>query len=382
MPGLDLSQISGNWKKLQEQLRSEKKSEPQSQIGKRKRLNGTNESANRVKKAKVSHPRPSRPRGSESMDVNGSKNGEPSTQTKAQYTLAERLGVSQEDISAAYGSTNASALKYIDDVNGGHHPTHKLGKYVAIDCEMVGTGPPPHEDNVLARVSLVNFNGEQIYDSYVLPPPGVIVEDYRTFVSGIKKSHLVQGYARPLTEVQEDVSDIMHGRILVGHALYNDLQVLLLSHPKRDLRDTSRHPKFRIESKGRPPALRHLAKSELGMQIQAGEHSSIEDAGAAMMLFKKEKAGFEEENRKRFGVQGKPGVRAATKAASQTFSKASIKNRLANGNDDGAGDEEDLALLEGEESDQEVVGGELTQDKPAKVTVKKKHKNKKRTKRK
>ena len=33
--------------------------------------------------------------------------------------------------------------------------------------------------------------------------------------------------------------NMLKGRKLVGHALKNDLKVLLLDHPKRDTRDTS-----------------------------------------------------------------------------------------------------------------------------------------------
>lgn len=381
MPGLDLSQVSGNWKKLQENLRTEKKPDTQQQSGKRKRLDVASKNGNGVKKAKLSHSTQSQRRDKTFMDANEVKNGEHSTPKHDRHALAQQLGVSQEDISAAYGATNGTPVKYNDEVNGGLHPTHKIGKYVAMDCEMVGTGPPPHEDNVLARVSLVNFNGEQIYDSYVQAPRGVIVEDYRTFVSGIKREHLLEGFARPLPEVQKDVADIMEGRILVGHALWNDLQVLLLSHPKRDLRDTSRHPKFRVESRGRPPALRNLAKSELGMQIQAGEHSSIEDARTAMMLFKKEKAGFEEENRKKFGTRVNA-VSRAVQRSGKANGKAAVKGSIRDGNEDETDDDEDLGFLDGEETDNDLEE-EPTNDQPLKVVaVKKRNKKKKRTKRK
>ena len=131
------------------------------------------------------------------------------------------------------GHSNAQS----DHINSGLHSTNRVGKYISLDCEMVGTGLPPHTDNVLARVSVVNFHGEQLYDSYVLPSPGLIVEDYRTFVSGIQPHHLKPGYARPFVEVQTDVAHLLHARILVGHALRNDLDVLMLSHPKRDVRD-------------------------------------------------------------------------------------------------------------------------------------------------
>lgn len=377
MPGLDLSQLSSNWKRLQEKLQLEKKQEPKKNDLKRKRLDGKGRSVNGFKEVKLSDTTTERLRKGEQMGLNGSKNGQRKGSGIAHSNLAKQFGVSQEDISAAYGTTTEATRKHVDDVNGGIHPTHKLGKYVAMDCEMVGTGPPPHEDNVLARVSFVNFHGEQIYDSYVLPPPQVKVEDYRTFVSGIKPSHLVKGYARPLAEVQKDVAGFLDGRILVGHALWNDFQALLLSHPKRDLRDTSRHPKFRIDSKGRPPALRHLAKSELGLEIQAGEHSSIEDARAAMMLFKKEKVGFEEENRKRFGRHAKVESTDVKKGRTNAVGK----DGLVDGKEVESDDEDDLQLLDGEEYD-EVVDEEAPADQTPKVTVKKKRKKKKRTKRK
>lgn len=42
-------------------------------------------------------------------------------------------------------------------------------KMVAIDCEMVGTGPKGHVSS-LARCSIVNYNGDVLYDEYILPP--------------------------------------------------------------------------------------------------------------------------------------------------------------------------------------------------------------------
>ena len=81
--------------------------------------------------------------------------------------------------------------------------------------------------------------------------------------------------AREFEDVQEEVSDILTDRILVGHAVKNDLEVLLLSHPKRDVRDTSQHPGFRKLSAGRSPGLKKLAHEVLGIEIQAGEHSSV-----------------------------------------------------------------------------------------------------------
>lgn len=76
-------------------------------------------------------------------------------------------------------------------------------------------------------------------------------------------------------EAQNKVADILDSRILVGHAIKNDLECLLIGHPKRDIRDTSRHPEFRKYSKGRTPGLKKLAKEILGIEIQGGSHSSV-----------------------------------------------------------------------------------------------------------
>ena len=69
---------------------------------------------------------------------------------------------------------------------------------------------------------------------------------------------------------------------------YADLKALLLTHPKHMRRDTALCAAFRsqgaITSHARK--LRDLAAEKLGMQIQAGEHSPVEDAIAALRLSK------------------------------------------------------------------------------------------------
>lgn len=375
MPGLDLSQLSSNWKKLQEKLRSDKPRK--SNALKRKRNDESNTTAARVKKAKTTAYEPQRRHNRNKMGLSSSKTQEPSNNT---YTsLTRDHDISRADISQAYStaSTSSTPKPYQDEINGGLHSTHKIGKYLGLDCEMVGTGAPPYDDNVLARVSIVNFHGEQIYDSYVLPPPGITVYDYRTFVSGIREQHLAPGYARPYSQVQKDVAALLDNRILVGHAVNNDLMVLLLSHPRRDIRDTSRYAPFRALNHGRAPALRHLAKAKLGMQIQGGEHSSVEDARATMMLFKMEKVGFEEESRRRFGVRTQVNGKRVVVAEALPDEDDDGED----GGDDGEDDEEDdQRLLDGID-DEGDTNAEVVAVKQPKA-AKKKTKRKKRTKRK
>jgi RNA exonuclease 4 len=168
---------------------------------------------------------------------------------------------------------------------------------------MVGVGPQPDRESALARVSIVNFNGEQIYDSFVRPKE--TVTDWRTPVSGVSAKNMQE--ARSLEQVQADVSKILDGNVLVGHAIRNDLDALLLSHPKRDIRDTARHPPFRKFAGGGSPRLKVLAAEILGIEIQSGAHSSVQDARATMLLFRREKEAFEREHAKRWPTQNSSG---------------------------------------------------------------------------
>lgn len=155
-----------------------------------------------------------------------------------------------------------------------------LTKAVAIDCEMVGVGLDG-EDSILARVSLVNLFGKCIYDKYVKPTEKVT--DYRTAVSGIRPEDIAEGENVHL--VQREVSEILQGRIVVGHAIHNDLKILLLDHPKKKIRDTQKYKPFKTAVKSGRPALRVLCREILNFKVQQGEHSSVQDAQATMRLY-------------------------------------------------------------------------------------------------
>jgi len=85
--------------------------------------------------------------------------------------------------------------------------------------------------------------------------------------------------------VQKEVADMLKGRILVGHALRNDLKVLFLDHPKKKIRDTQKYKPFKSQVKSGRPSLRLLAERILGISVQQVEHCSIQDAQAAMRLY-------------------------------------------------------------------------------------------------
>ncbi|KAJ2401902.1 3'-5' exonuclease [Coemansia sp. RSA 2559] len=174
-------------------------------------------------------------------------------------------------------------------------PQHKreaTGKFLAIDCEMVGAGFKGSR-SMLARVSVVNYYGHVIIDAFVTPLEPVT--DYRTWVSGIRKQDLDR-HGRPFGEVQKEVAELIKDRILVGHAIKHDLKALLLTHPGSMIRDTARYQGFRSmfpTSKGSMFSLRKLAASLLNITIQESEHSSVTDAKTTMLLYRKVKDEWE-----------------------------------------------------------------------------------------
>ncbi|KAF4577517.1 3'-5' exonuclease [Pleurotus pulmonarius] len=154
-------------------------------------------------------------------------------------------------------------------------------KYLALDCEMVGVGPKGRQSSV-ARVSVVNYHGAVQLDEFVRQTKPVV--DYRTKYSGVRQRDLVN--AKSFGEIQSQVTGLLKDRVLLGHAVYNDLKALSLEHPQTQTLDTQSYAwKFKL-SKVKNIALRHLVKQELGLTIQDGEHSSVTDARATMAVFR------------------------------------------------------------------------------------------------
>lgn len=161
-------------------------------------------------------------------------------------------------------------------------------KYIAMDCEMVGVGRNGYR-SALARVCLINWNGKKIMDVHVRPQEPVT--DYRTFVSGITEEDLESPKAIDMEECRTRVMQHLQGKILVGHALKNDLKALRISHPWYDTRDTGKYEPFMQvrfnDGVYWPRKLKELAKEKLGRDIQRPgvAHSPFEDAKTALDLY-------------------------------------------------------------------------------------------------
>lgn len=92
--------------------------------------------------------------------------------------------------------------------------------------------------NILARVALVDYRGQVLYDAFVQPTSPV--ESYRSATTGLKRTDFNGGgcdailqrvlfhlpnLALPFDEVQAAVSRLIRNRVIVGHQLWSDLQV-------------------------------------------------------------------------------------------------------------------------------------------------------------
>jgi RNA exonuclease 1 len=151
----------------------------------------------------------------------------------------------------------------------------------ALDCEMVLTTDDVYS---LARISIVDWSGATILDSYVLP--SLPIKNYFTQYSGITPSHL-ENITTTLLDIQSTLLRLCTpSTLLLGHSLESDLLALKFTHPH--IIDTSLiypHPRG-------PPlrsSLKYLANKYLKREIQsagANGHNSVEDALAVLDLVK------------------------------------------------------------------------------------------------
>lgn len=172
-------------------------------------------------------------------------------------------------------------------------------KIVALDCEMVGVGRYGR-DSVLARACVVSGHGEVIIDEYCSSQ--YRITDYRTPVSGIEEKHMKN--AQPFSALQEKVKNAIAGKIVVGHGLEHDFAVLKIDHQEKMKRDTAEffrgkfthaHDIFSIiyNTGNKRPALKTLARDQLGREIQNGAHSPAIDAKTALDIYLKNREEWE-----------------------------------------------------------------------------------------
>ncbi|KAI5958042.1 hypothetical protein KGF57_002850 [Candida theae] len=172
-------------------------------------------------------------------------------------------------------------LEYPNGMRTKPSPTGQ-SRIFALDCEFCKAS----DIHVLTRISLIDFDGNVVFDELVKPVEEIT--DYVTRYSGITKE-LLEDVNTSIEQIQHlFLETVFQEDILVGHSLESDLRVMKITHENIvDTAITYEH------ARGPPskPSLRWLAKTFLGREIQAGEdsgngHSSIEDAKACLDLVK------------------------------------------------------------------------------------------------
>lgn len=179
-------------------------------------------------------------------------------------------------------------------------PGYSEDDVLAIDCEMVAVAltarSPLAEDmnspgivNALCRVSIVSCSEDAGFetrlDAWV--DIGRDVVDFRSAITGLDAATFASKPKTSFWDVRDQVRALIAGRIVVGHAVWNDFEILKLSHPSQLVRDSALFAQLRPPWRtDRLPSLRMLASHWLKADMHYGQHDSVEDATVALKLYK------------------------------------------------------------------------------------------------
>lgn len=205
------------------------------------------------------------------------------------YFASKRVKLSQSSNTSDFSMFANPVTKKVtqDIVTERNSPLRDI--LVALDCEMVQC---QGITNSLARCSIVNYSGQTVLDLYIKQSLKVV--DYRTPYSGITKELLEKQHCVTFLEAQARVKEVVKGKLIVGHSIFNDFSALEIKHPGQytiDLTSGSTKQfltqyRRKLSLNNNKTSLKTLAKDLLQHDIQTGGHCSVEDALSTMAIFK------------------------------------------------------------------------------------------------
>ncbi|XP_011213157.2 putative exonuclease GOR [Bactrocera dorsalis] len=155
-------------------------------------------------------------------------------------------------------------------------------KVYALNCKMCYTS----RGLEVAKVSLVGYDGQVVYDHFVKPTSEVV--DYCTRFSGVTARDLCKNQNKNLktfAEVQKDLLQLIDAdTIVIGHSMQTDLRLLKIVHKK--IVDTAHEFPHPLTIPRQFHSLKKLTKKFLKRDIQCGNngHDSVENARACLEL--------------------------------------------------------------------------------------------------
>ncbi|KAF5311981.1 hypothetical protein D9619_003369 [Psilocybe cf. subviscida] len=143
---------------------------------------------------------------------------------------------------------------------------------------------------MVARVSLIDYRGQILLDTYVRPT--YPVSDYRSSETNITYTTLSN--ASLFVDIQRQVATLIQGKILVGHRIWNFLSVLGIRHSALDTRDLALFRPMRKRLKSDfVLELAVLVEVFMGRALGFQGEDSLEFSRAAMDLFRSCEGVFE-----------------------------------------------------------------------------------------
>ena len=171
------------------------------------------------------------------------------------------------------------------------------------------------------RVSVVNYHGKTIFDTFVCYPESINIINTDKEFSGIGRNDIdPQNGAQPFSEVRATLVELLCNRIVIGHDIGKDMRAMSMNLESYLLqlqsvalwvapiifnmtfRDTQKYSGYRqYANRGahQGPSLKNLSLNMLGHQIKQGRVSSVEDAVATMEIYRKAEVDIDREQGRR-----------------------------------------------------------------------------------